>query len=51
MSWVDPREWRRTLFMDEKRFCLYGPDGLAHHWHEIRLERSIFSKRQRGVGG
>ena len=51
MSFVGPSKWRRTIFTDEKRFCLDGPDGTAHNWRDTRLPRTCFSKRQKGGGG
>ena len=51
MSWVGPSKWRRTIFTDEKRFCLDGPDGTACYWRDSRIPRASFSKRQKGGGG
>lgn len=43
-------EWRKTIFSDEKKFNLDGPDGFACYWHDLRTEEKIFSKRQSGGG-
>lgn len=48
VSFVDARAWKRTLFTEEKRFCLDGLDSLAYLWSDKRLERGEFSKRQCG---
>lgn len=45
-----PYEWRRTVFTDEKRFCLDDPDETACYWRYYRLPRPFFSKRQNGGG-
>lgn len=44
-------KWRRTVFSDEKRFSLDGPDGAAYYWADNRVEKRFFSKRQQGGGG
>ena len=41
----------RTIFSDEKRFCLDGPDEFSHHWTDKRLDPRYFSTRQNGGGG
>ena len=46
MTWK--AEWKQVLFSDEKKFNLEGPDGAAYHWHNLRKEEKIFSKRQQG---
>ena len=51
MSFVDVRKWKKTLFTDEKRFCLDSLDGNACYWCDERLDSPIFSTRQRGEGG
>ena len=42
-----PSKWLRTIFSDEKRFCLDGPDGASHHWADKRLDPRYFSTRQK----
>ena len=49
MSSAEPRGWKRTIFSDEKGFCLDGPDGMASYSHGKSLLRDHLSKRQ-GVG-
>ena len=50
-DFVPSGRWKRTIFTDEKRFCLDGPDGESKFWGDRRLPRDIFSKRPRGGGG
>ncbi len=50
-NFAPARLWRRTVFTDEKRFCLDGPDGQACFWADKRLPKDIFAKRTRGGGG
>lgn len=42
--------WHETIFSDEKKFNLDGPDGLSYYWHDLRREPRRFSKRQNGGG-
>ena len=46
-----PSKLMRTIFSDEKRFCLDGPDGAAYHWTDKRIDPRHFSTRQNGGGG
>ena len=48
---VSPSKWSRTIFSEEKRFCLDGPDGNLYHWTDKRLDPRYFSTRQKGGGG
>ena len=50
-DFVPSSRWRRTVFTDEKRFCLDGPDGSACFWADRRVDTDIFTKRARGGGG
>lgn len=44
-------KWRRTVFSDEKRFCLDGPDDSASYWADTRVDKRYFSTRQQEGGG
>ena len=46
-----PSKWMHTIFSDEKRFCLDGPDGCAYYWTDKRIEPRHCSTRQKGGGG
>lgn len=48
---ISAMQWRRTVFSDEKRFCLDGPDGAAYYWADTRVDKKYFSRRQQGGGG
>lgn len=48
MQWST--EWYRTIFSDEKKFNLDGPDGFSYYWHDLRKAKRIFSKRNYGGG-
>ncbi len=37
MLWVSPSKWRRTVFTNERRFFLDGPDGTACKRKDFRL--------------
>ncbi len=37
-----PVLWKRTIFSDQKRFCLDGPDGAAYYWADKRLDKRYF---------
>ena len=50
-NFAPARLWRRNVFIDEKRFCLDGPDGQACFWADVRLPKEIFAKRTRAGGG
>lgn len=42
--------WARTIFSDEKKWNLDGPDGLRCYWHDLRKEKKTFFSRQNGGG-
>ncbi len=40
--------WERTIFSDEKKWSLNGPDGLQQYWHCLRHEEKAVFSRQNG---
>ncbi|KAK2581558.1 hypothetical protein KPH14_005209 [Odynerus spinipes] len=48
MSWSE--EWKDTIFSDEKKFNLDGPDGFKYYWHDLRTDKSVAMSRNFGGG-
>lgn len=42
--------WAKTIFSDEKKFNLDGPDCLQYYWHDLRTEKQTYKTRQSGGG-
>lgn len=45
------RRWYRSVFTDEKRLRVHGPEGIACFWADKRIARSKLSTQQRGGVG
>ena len=41
----DSVEWSKVVISDEKRWCLDGPDGILHYWHQLGSEHQYLSRR------
>lgn len=42
--------WNKTIFTDEKKFNLDGPDCMQYYWHDLRREAETYKTRQSGGG-
>ena len=42
--------WAKTIFSDEKKFNLDGPDNFQYYWHDLRTQEQVYKTRQSGGG-
>ena len=42
--------WAKTMFSDEKKFNLDGPDNFQYYWHDLRTQEQVYKTRQSGGG-
>ncbi|GJQ84171.1 hypothetical protein Trydic_g15401 [Trypoxylus dichotomus] len=47
--WIE--DWKKVVFMDEKRFSPDGPDGFQYYWHDLKKEPKVISRRSQGGRG
>lgn len=56
LSWArsqlhqNPRMWYRTVYREEKRFCLDGTDRVAHYLADYRLPLAFFTAARMAEG-
>ena len=46
---MSAKEWRKVVFLDEKKFNLDGPHGFQKYWHAKDFPEENYS-RHSGVG-
>ncbi|KAG2779596.1 hypothetical protein PC129_g24582 [Phytophthora cactorum] len=46
----DGAVWESSIFSDEKKWNLDGPDGFQHYWRDLRKPRRYTKQRQAGGG-
>ncbi|KAG6578001.1 putative retroelement [Phytophthora cinnamomi] len=47
---LKPDTWIHTIFSDEKKFNLDGPDGFKYFWRDMRQPEQSYLRRQNGGG-
>ncbi|KUF87249.1 hypothetical protein AM588_10001449 [Phytophthora nicotianae] len=47
---LNPGTWEYTIFSDEKKFNLDGPDGYKYYWRDLRQPAQSYVRCQNGGG-
>ena len=47
---MNAKEWRKVVFLDEKKFNLDDPDGVQKYWHAKYFPEKNHSTRHSGRG-
>ena len=42
-------QWQNTIFSDEKKFHLDGPNGYSYYWHHMDRKEEVYSRNPNSI--